>query len=259
MDYQDILYKVEDGVAWLTINRPEKGNLFRPQTIRELTHAFQRVREDADLRVAVLTGAGDRFFCIGGEHDEHDPRLHYGTTMPVMDLYDLIDKHPKPIIAMVNGFAVGGGNVTALMCDFTIASERAVFRQVGPAMGSFDAGFGTWFLEAAVGRKRAKEIWMLNRKISAQEALAMGLINEVVPHDQLRSRVEAWCAELKKRGPIALAALKAAFHARHAGVEGLARVAHDMLIPFYYHSQESRELFRAFNAKEDPDPEKFYK
>jgi naphthoate synthase len=258
MDYKDIRYETKDGVAWLTMNRPDKGNMVRPQTIRELTHAFQRVREEADLRVAVLTGAGDRFFCIGGEHDEHDPRMHYGTTMPVMDLYDLIDKHPKPIIAMVNGFAVGGGNVLALMCDFTIASERAVFRQVGPMMGSFDAGFGTWYLEAAVGRKRAKEIWMLNRKISAPEALAMGLINEVVSPDQLRARVEAWCAELKQRGPIALAALKASFHARHAGVEGLSRVAHDMLIPFYYHSQESRELLRAFNAKEAPDPDKFY-
>jgi len=258
MEYKDILFDTKDGVAWLTINRPEKANMFRPQTIRELTHAFQRVREAAELRVAVLTGAGDKFFCIGGEHDEHDPRMHYGTTMPVMDLYDLIDKLSKPIIAMVNGFAVGGGNVLALMCDFTIASERAAFRQVGPMMGSFDAGFGTWYLEAAVGRKRAKEIWMLNRKISAPEALAMGLINEIAPPDQLRSRVEAWCAELKKRGPIALAALKAAFHARHAGVEGLARVAHDMLIPFYYHSEEAHELSRAFNEKRDPDPEKFY-
>ena len=126
MEYTDILYEVKDGVAWLTINRPEKGNLFRPQTIRELTHALQRVRDEADQRVAVLTGAGDRFFCIGGEHDEHDPRLHYGTTMPVMDLYDLLDKHPKPIIAMVNGFAVGGGNVTALMCDFTLPWPASV-------------------------------------------------------------------------------------------------------------------------------------
>ena len=207
MEYKDILYETKNGVAWITMNRPDKGNLFRPQMIREMTDAFQRVREAADLRVAVLTGAGDKFFCIGGEHDEHDPRLHYGTTMPVMDLYDLIDKHPKPVIAMVNGFAVGGGNVLALMCDFTIASERAVFRQVGPSMGSFDAGFGTWFLEATVGRKRAKEIWMLNRKISAPEALAMGLINEIAAPDQLRSRVEAWCADLKKRGPIALAAV----------------------------------------------------
>src|SRR5574341_944691 len=214
MEYKDIQYETKDGVAWITMNRPEKGNMFRPQMIREMADAFQRAREAAEVRVAVLTGAGDKFFCIGGEHDEHDPRIHYGTIMPVMDLYDLIDKHPKPIVAMVNGFAVGGGNVLALMCDFTIASERAVFRQVGPSMGSFDAGFGTWYLEAAVGRKRAKEIWMLNRKISAQEALAMGLINEVV--------------------------------------------AHDLLIPFYYHSEESQELFRAFNAKEDPDPDKFY-
>ena len=145
--------------------------------------ALEIARRDAECRRVVITGAGDRFFCLGGDHDGahyRDRPIHYGNAFPVVDLYDLIDKHPKPVIAMVNGFAVGGGNVLALICDLTIASSNALFRQVGPMMGSFDAGFGTWMLEQAVGRKRAKEIWYLNKKYSAADALAMGLINEVV-------------------------------------------------------------------------------
>jgi naphthoate synthase len=164
-----------------------------------------------------------------------------------------------PVIAMVNGFAVGGGNVLANMCDLTVASEQATFRQVGPAMGSYDAGFGTWYLEDSVGRKRAKEIWYLNRKYTAKEAQAMGLANEVAPHAQLRERTEALCEELKKRGPQALAALKAAFHARHNGVAGMSRVTIDHLVANYYHTEEAKEMGRAFNSKQDPDPDKFYR
>ncbi len=160
---------------------------------------------------------------------------------------------------MVNGFSVGGGNVLANMCDLTVASEQATFRQVGPAMGSYDAGFGTWYLEDSVGRKRAKEIWYLNRKYSAKEAQAMGLVNDVAPHAELRARTEAMCEELKKRGPQALGALKAAFHARHNGVAGLSRVSIDHLVANYYHTEEAKEMGRAFNSKQDPDPEKFYK
>lgn len=262
MSFEDIRVEREGEIAWVTIDREEKGNAFRVQTVRELIDALEAVRRDADLRTAVISGAGSRFFCLGGDHDhsEHeDDRLHYGNTFPVVDLYDLIDKMPKPVVAMVNGFAVGGGNVLALMCDLTIASKAATFRQVGPVMGSFDAGFGTWYLEEAVGRKKAKEIWMLNRKYSADEALAMGLINEVVEPERLRERVREICTELADRGPQAIAALKASFHARHAGVPGLSRVALDLLTPNYYRTEESKELGRAFGAKQRPDKSKFYR
>ncbi|HYC55968.1 MAG TPA: enoyl-CoA hydratase-related protein [Candidatus Binatia bacterium] len=262
MSYHDIRLEREGDVAFLTIHREEKGNAFRVQTVREMCDALEVARRDADVRSVVITGAGTRFFCLGGDHDhsEHeDDRIHYGNIFPVVDLYELIDKLPKPVIAMVAGFAVGGGNVLALMCDLTIASRTATFRQVGPMMGSFDAGFGTWYLEEAVGRKKAKEIWMLNRKYSAEEALAMGLINEVVEPDALRMRVLEICAELSDRGPQALAALKSSFHARHAGVGGLSRVALDLLTPAYYRSDESKELGRAFAARERPDKSKFYK
>lgn len=264
MKYEDIQVEKAAGVTWVTIDREAKGNAFRIQTIHEMIDALEAARRDADVRSVVITGRGDRFFCIGGDHDHsgdghHDDRLHYGNTFPVVDLYDLIDKTPKPVLAMVNGFAVGGGNVLALMCDLTIAASTATFRQVGPMMGSFDAGFGTWYLEEAVGRKKAKEIWMLNRKYPASEALAMGLINEVVEPSRLRERVAGICEELADRGPQALAAVKSSFHARHSGVAGLSRVALDLLTPAYYRSEESQELGRAFGAREKPDRTKFHR
>lgn len=269
MGFEDILVEHDAGIAWVTINREAKGNAFRVQTVHELCDALEAARRDADIRCVVLSGAGNRFFCIGGDHDHsggdhhfgegHDDRLHYGNTFPVVDLYDLIDKMAKPVIAMVGGFAVGGGNVLALMCDLTIAASTATFRQVGPIMGSFDAGYGTWYLEEAVGRKKAKEIWMLNRKYSAADALAMGLINEVVEPAELRARVAEICDELSDRGPQALAAVKSSFHARHTGVSGLSRVALDLLTPSYYRSEESKELGRAFAAREKPDRKKFYR
>jgi len=263
MAYQDISVSVDSGVTWLTIDREDKGNAFRLRTVREMIDALEAARRDAGVRSIVISGAGGRFFCVGGDHEaaheEEDELLHYGNVFPVVDLYDLIDKLPKPVIAMVDGYAVGGGNVLAMVCDLTIASTRSVFRQVGPAMGSFDAGFGTWYLEEAVGRKRAKEIWYLNRKYSAEQALAMGLVNEVVEPERLQEHVREICAELYERGPQALAALKASFHARHGGVAGLSRVALDLLTPNYYRSEESRELGRAFAAKQKPDVKRFYK
>ena len=162
MAYTDVLYERKNQIAWLTINRPDKGNSFRRQTILELLLALNEARHDPEVRVVVLSGAGDRFFCIGGEKEPNDGMLHYHNVPPVVDLYTLIDMMPVPVIAMVNGFAVGGGNVLANMCDLTVASEQATFRQVGPMMGSYDAGFGTWYLEDSVGRKRAREIWYLN-------------------------------------------------------------------------------------------------
>ena len=260
MAYRDILFEVDGETAWLTIDRESAGNTFTIDTVREMIDALEQARNQAGCRAVVISGAGERFFCLGGDHDashSDDDPIHYGSMFPVADLYDLIDKHPKPVIAMVNGFAVGGGNVLALMCDLTIASSKAVFRQVGPVMGSFDAGFGTWYLEEAVGRKKAKEIWYLNRKYSAQEALEMGLINEVVEPERLRERVAELCRELAERGPQAIAALKTSFHARHSGVAGLSRMATDLLAPAYYRTDESKELGRAFAAKEAPDKKKF--
>jgi naphthoate synthase len=261
MDYEDILCErnPDNGSLWLTINREQAGNAFRSRTLDELCDALQSARRDRDCRSVVLTGAGDRFFCLGGDHADHEDveGFDYSTVFPVVDLYDLIDKLPKPVIAMVNGFAVGGGNVLALMCDLTIASSAATFRQVGPMMGSFDAGYGTWYLEEAIGRKKAKELWLLNRKYTAEEALAMGLVNEVIEPAVLRDHVNGLCDELADRGSQALAALKASFHARHAGASGLSRVALDMLTPYYYASEESRELGAAFKEKRRPDRSRF--
>lgn len=261
MQYQDILCDRDGEITWLAINREESGNAFRMQTCRELIDALEQARLESECRVVVLSGVGSRFFCLGGDHESHDAdeKFDYGSMFPVVDLYDLIDKHSKPVIAMVNGYAVGGGNVLALVCDLTIASSTAVFRQVGPLMGSFDAGFGTAHLENVVGRKRAKEIWYLNRKYSAAEAMEMGLVNEVVEPERLRERVAEIGKELSGRGPIALAALKASFYGRHAGVPGLSRVAVDLLVRQYYASEESQELGRAFAAHEEPDKTKFYK
>ncbi len=193
MAYSDVLFEVKNQIAWLTINRPDRGNSFRRQTVLEMYQALNEVRVDPKVRVVVITGAGDRFFCIGGEKEKNDGQLHYHNVPPVVDLYQLIDMLPVPVIAMVNGFAVGGGNVLANMCDLTVASDQATFRQVGPMMGSYDAGFGTWYLEDAVGRKRAREIWYLNRKYTAQQAQALGLVcarssSSAAPRPSLRSR-----------------------------------------------------------------------
>jgi naphthoate synthase len=177
--------------------------------------------------------------------------------MPIVDVYELIDAVPKPVVAMVNGYAVGGGHVLHVVCDLTIAAETAVFRQVGPSMGSFDAGFGTWYLEDAIGRKRAKEMWYLNEKYDAAQALAMGLVNEVVPADRLRERTREVALTLTRRGPQALAGLKAAFSARNTGVVGQARLAHDQLLRHYLVTDEAAELARSFRAKEDPDQTRF--
>ncbi len=254
--YEDIAFEERDGVAWITINRPDAGNKFRRTTALELADALRNFRDNRRLRVAVLTGAGDKFFCIGGEHDpfeDHD----YAEVLPIVDVYELLDIVPKPIIAAVNGFAVGGGNVLHTICDFTIAADNAVFRQVGPMVGSFDAGYGTWYLEDTVGRKRAKEMWYFNRKYSAEQALEMGLVNEVVPGDQLQARVAECAADLLERGPGALAGLKAAFSGRHNGVAGQARMAHDQLLTFYLTTDEAHEMSAAFGERRAPDRSKY--
>ena len=174
-------------------------------------------------------------------------------------MYESIDRLQKPVLASVNGFAVGGGNVLQVVCDLTIAKESAVFRQVGPMMGSFDAGYGTWYLEDLVGKKKAKEIWFLNEKLTARQALALGLVNRVVPDDQLPQATREMALAIAARGPYALAAIKAAFGARHQGVIGLARLSHDLMLPPYYQSEEAKELAASFEQRRAPDPTRFGK
>lgn len=256
---EDIIYEKKGYTSRITINRPDSGNMFRARTLAEMKDALEDSRMDDTVRVVVISGAGGKFFCIGGDKADLEKTYAYKGILPVLDIYDLIDRFPKPIIAAVDGFAVGGGHVLHVVCDFTIATERSVFRQVGPMMGSFDAGYGTWYLEDLVGKKKAKEIWMLGEKYSAQEALEMGLINVVVPHEEIETEVERWCMKLVKRGPQALYAIKASFTARHSGVAGFSRVAHDLLLSYYLNSKESQELFKAFSEKRDPDFENFYK
>ncbi|HWD25452.1 MAG TPA: enoyl-CoA hydratase-related protein, partial [Acidimicrobiales bacterium] len=235
----------------------DNGNMFRPQTARELADALRLLRDDPSLRVGILTGAGDRFFCLGGDHEEAVTSLDHSQVLPMVDVYELLDNVAKPIIAAVNGFAVGGGNVLHVICDLTVAADHAVFRQVGPLVGSFDAGYGTWYLEELVGRKRAKEMWYLNKKYGAKEALEIGLVNEVVPAAELMGRVHAIASELKLRGPQALAALKTAFAAKHSGVIGQSRLAHDLMLTKYLVTEESHELSAAFAEKREADQGRF--
>jgi naphthoate synthase len=253
---QDVKVENGGGVSTITINRPDNANMFRRQTTLELAEALRGLRDDPALRVGILTGAGDRFFCVGGEHEPFEGYDH-SVVLPIVDVYELLDAIPKPVIAAVNGFAVGGGNVLHTMCDLSIAAENAVFRQVGPMVGSFDAGFGTWYLEEAIGRKRAKELWYLNRKYDAEQALAMGLVNEVVPQAELMDRAREVAGELMARGPQALAALKVAFSARHTGVLGQARMAHDLLLTQYLTTQEAEELSSSFSHRRAPNQDRF--
>jgi len=255
--FETILYEEDGPVGWLTWNRPDDGNMFTPQMCHEIRDCINDVRRETRTRVLVITGAGDKFFCIGGRKEGMEQTLLYAGVLPTLEMYESIDRLQKPVIASVNGYAVGGGNVLQVVCDLTIAKQSAVFRQVGPMMGSFDAGFGTWYLEDLVGKKKAKEIWMLNPRLSAQEAQAIGLINRVVPDGALREETRKMALELAERGPVALAAIKGAFNARHGGVGGLARMAHDLLLRGYLESDESHELSEAFRGKRKPDAGKF--
>ena len=257
MEYDDILVAIAGPVLTVTINRPDAGNKFRHQTCLELFDALQRFRLDPDLRAAVLTGAGEKFFCIGGEHDPMTA-LDQSQVLPIIDVYQAIDTIPKPILAAVNGFAVGGGNVLHTVCDLSIASEAAVFRQVGPMVGSFDAGYGSWYLEDTIGRKRAKEMWYLNRKYTAVEALEMGLVNEVVDAGQLQERAAEVAREITTRSPLALAGMKGAFSARHNGVAGQARMAHDQQLTLYLQTREAHEMSESFAQRRAPKTEGFW-
>lgn len=256
MTHLDLLTSVDDSILTVTINRPDAGNKFRKETCLELLEVLQRFRGDPALRCAILTGSGDRFFCIGGEHEPIDG-FDYSQVLPILDVYQAIDTIAKPVVAAVNGYAVGGGNVLHTVCDLSIAATSAVFRQVGPLVGSFDAGYGTWYLEDTVGRKRAKEMWYLNKKYSAEEALAMGLVNEVVPAERLLPRATEIAREIASRSPLAIGALKVAFSGKHNGVAGQARMAHDQLLTHYLGTQEADEVSAAFRERRAPDPDRF--
>jgi len=257
MTFETILYEEDGPIGTITLNRPDDGNMFTPEMCHEIRDCINAIRRETRTRVIVITGAGDKFFCIGGRKEGMENTQLYAGVLPTLEMYEAIDRLQKPVIASVNGFAVGGGNVLQVVCDMTIAKESAVFRQVGPMMGSFDAGYGTWYLEDLVGKKKAKEMWMTNPKISAAEAERIGLINRVVPDDQLKEKTREFALEVADRGSFALASIKGAFNARHGGVSGLARVAHDLLLRPYLDSDESHELSDAFRNKRKPDSSKF--
>lgn len=260
MEYQDIVYAEADGVATITINRPEKMNAFRGQTCEELIHAFNRAGWNKDIGVIVFTGAGDRAFCTGGDQSAHEgPYDGRGTIgLPVEELQSVIRDVPKPVIARVQGYAIGGGNVLAVICDLTIAADTAQFGQVGPKVGSVDPGFGTAYLAQVVGEKKAREIWYLCRRYTGEQAVEMGLANTVVPADELDAEVDRWCAEILERSPTAIAIAKRSFNAATENLRGISSMGMQALA-LYYDTDESREGVTAFMEKRKPDFRKFAK
>jgi naphthoate synthase len=256
-EYSEILFEEQGPIAKITLNRPHDGNMFTPRMCHEIRDCIDGIRRETRTRVVVLTGAGDKFFCLGGRKEGMEDTLLYAGTLPTLEMYDAIDKLQKPVIAMVNGFAVGGGNVLHVVCDITIAKESAVFRQVGPMVGSFDGGYGTWYLEDLVGKKRAKEMWYRNPRLTARQVLDWGLVNHVVADGELEEFTRAIALEIADRGAFALASVKASFNARHGGVVGLSRMAHDLLLRTYLETGEHDELAASFDAKRKPDHAKF--
>lgn len=259
-DYSDIRYEHAEGIAKITIHRPEVRNAFRPLTVQEMRDALQHARADKGIGVVVLTGAGDKAFCAGGDQkirgtagyrdqagDEH---------LNVLDFQREIRTCPKPVIAMVAGYAIGGGHVLHLMCDLTIAADNAVFGQTGPKVGSFDGGFGASYMARIVGQKKAREIWFLCRQYNAQQALEMGLVNCVVPLDRLEAETETWCREILSKSPIAIRCLKAALNADCDGQTGLQELAGNATMLFYM-TEEGQEGRNAFVEKRAPDFSKF--
>ncbi|WP_433743947.1 1,4-dihydroxy-2-naphthoyl-CoA synthase [Falsibacillus pallidus] len=254
--YDEIIYETYNHVAKITINRPEKRNAFTPKTVAELIDAFAYARDDSNIGVIILTGAGDLAFCSGGDQtvrghggyvgEDQIPRLN------VLDLQRLIRVIPKPVIAMVAGYAVGGGHVLHVVCDITIAAENAIFGQTGPKVGSFDAGYGAGYLARIIGHKKAKEIWYLCRQYNAQEALDMGLVNTVVPLEKLEEETMQWAEEMLQKSPTALRFLKAAFNADTDGLAGLQQLAGDATL-LYYTTDEAKEGRDAFKEKRSPD------
>ena len=257
MTFETILYEENGPVGTITLNRPDDGNMFTTQMCHEIRDCINEIRRETRTRVVILTGAGDKFFCIGGRKDGLPETNLYAGVLPTLEMYEAIERLQKPVIASVNGYAVGGGNVLQVVCDLTISKESAVFRQVGPMMGSFDAGYGTWYLEDAIGKKRAKEMWLLNDRLNAQQALDFGLINRVVPDHLLKEETMKMAMTIASRGPFALASIKGAFQARHGGVSGLSRITHDLLLRPYLNTDESQELRESFAKRQEPNPDSF--
>jgi 2-ketocyclohexanecarboxyl-CoA hydrolase len=255
-ELKDVAYEVEDGLAWITIDRPERMNSFRGRTVDELIHCFKRAWASEEVGVVCLTGAGERAFCAGGDQKQRNESGDYGPSesglFEVEYLHRLIREVPKPVIAAVNGFAIGGGHVLHVLCDLTIAAEGAVFGQNGPRVGSFDAGFGTNYLARVVGEKRAREIWFLCRRYDAETAERWGLVNKVVPARELRAEVRSWADEMLALSPTALRFLKQSFNADTEHMAGLQHVAFTGL-ELFVDSEEAQEGVRAFNEKRQPD------
>jgi 2-ketocyclohexanecarboxyl-CoA hydrolase len=258
--YEDILYEVANGVATITINRPQKMNAFRGRTCEELINAFNRAGWDPAIGAIVLTGAGEKAFCTGGDQSAHDG-AYDGRGMiglPIEELQRIIRDVPKPVIAKVRGYAIGGGNVLALICDLTIAAESAIFGQVGPKMGSVDPGFGTAYMARVIGEKRAREVWYLCRRYSAKDALLMGMANAVVPDAELDAEVARWAAEIVEKSPTAIAIAKRSFNADTASIVGIGDMGMQAL-KMYYETEESKEGVNALKEKRKPDFRKYTK
>lgn len=259
-DYTDIIFEKAEGIGKITINRPEVHNAFRPETLDEMIDAFERCRTDAEIGVVILTGMGEKAFCSGGDQRVRGAGGYVGSDgvprLNALDLQHSIKYLPKPVIAMVAGYAVGGGHVLHLLCDLTIAADNARFGQAGPRVGSFDAGWGATYMARVVGHKKAREIWYLCRQYSAQEALDMGLINTVVPLAELEETTVQWCREILEKSPIALRFLKAAFNADTDGLAGIQQLAGDATMLFYM-TDEGKEGRNAFLEKRKPDFSRF--
>jgi naphthoate synthase len=264
-DFEDLLYEKTDGIAKITINRPEVRNAFRPQTLAELREAFALARDDLEVATIIFTGAGGEAFCSGGDQrirgddgymgDDEVAQRGVGR-LDVGDLHVQIRRTPKPVIAMVAGYAVGGGHILHLVCDLTIAADNAQFGQTGPRVGSFDGGFGAALLARNVGVKRAKEVWFLCRLYGAEEALQMGLVNAVVPLADLERETVAWCREMAHLSPLSLRLLKASFNAAEDGITGLQQLSHDATLLFYM-TEEGQEGRNAYVEGRRPDFERF--
>lgn len=261
-EYSDIRFEFFEGIAKITINRPEVYNAFRPQTNIDMLDAMDIARERPEINVVVLTGVGEKAFCSGGDQNVKGVGGYIGEDgvprLNVLDLHKKIRSLPKPVIAMVNGYAIGGGHVLHVVCDLTIASENAIFGQTGPKVGSFDAGFGSSYLARCVGQKKAREIWFLCEQYSAAEAETMGMVNKVVPLEELENTTVEWCKTIMKRSPMALRMIKRGLNAELDGQSGLMEFAGDATL-MYYLMEEAQEGKNAFLEKRDPDFAKFPK
>jgi len=260
--YSDIFYEKLPGIAKITINRPEVRNAFRPETVRQMAEALRDAERDPEIGVVILTGKGKEAFCSGGDQKVRGHAgykdIAGGESLDVLEFQRQIRRCPKPVIAMVAGYAIGGGHVLHVMCDLTVAADNAVFGQTGPKVGSFDAGFGAAFLARMVGQKRAREIWYLCRQYNAHEALAMGLVNVVVPYEQLECETVKWCNEILEKSPVAIRCLKASFNADCDGQAGLQELA-GLATMLFYQTPEAQEGRDAFVQKRKPDFSKFRK